>query len=567
MFKKLQLLIAVSLFSTGIIAQTIVSTTPENRKVVLEEFTGIHCGFCPDGHAIAIALQNANPGNVFLINIHQGGFATPGPNEPDFRTQWGDAIANQTGLTGYPAGTINRSNFPGLEMGASGTTALGRGNWNQAANIILSESSYVNLAVEATIDIPTNSMSIHVEGYYTADSPEATNFLNVAILQNNTLGPQSGGNQGNNYNHQHRLIDLATGQWGEEITTTTQSTFVDRTYSYTFPSSINGLPIEYDELDVVVFMTETTQNIVSGNETTPVINPLTSNNDASLLGLEDLASVCSETSVTPRVNVLNSGLDPITSLDFTYSINGGAAQNYTWTGNLPSLDRITVELPALNYTDQPSNMVNVSIANDDFNDNNTAATIFEGIIDTGGTVDFTITTDQYANEISWEILDGSGNVLYSESLTAANNNQTLEFRYHLPAECITFNLNDSYGDGILGAGGASLIDANGVEIIPFTGNYGSGLSKPFNSDGVLGVDNFDQTTIAIYPNPTNNVLNIVNAENASIEVYDILGKRLLTKSDISQQETISVSGLETGTYFVKIYHGNDFTTKKFIIVN
>tara|TARA_R110002124_G_scaffold131910_1_gene294320 strand:- start:49825 stop:50127 length:303 start_codon:yes stop_codon:yes gene_type:complete len=100
MFKKLQLLIAVSLFSTGIIAQTIVSTTPENRKVVLEEFTGIHCGFCPDGHAIANALQNANPGNVFLINIHQGGFATPGPNEPDFRTQWGDAIANQTGLTG-----------------------------------------------------------------------------------------------------------------------------------------------------------------------------------------------------------------------------------------------------------------------------------------------------------------------------------------------------------------------------------------------------------------------------------------------------------------------------------
>ena len=92
-------------------------------------------------------------------------------------------------------------------MGASGTTALGRGNWNQAANIILSESSYVNLAVEATIDIPTNSMSIHVEGYYTADSPEPTNFLNVAILQNNTLGPQSGGNQGNNYNTN---IDLST---------------------------------------------------------------------------------------------------------------------------------------------------------------------------------------------------------------------------------------------------------------------------------------------------------------------------------------------------------------------
>ena len=34
-----------------------------------------------------------------------------------------------------------------------------------------------------------------------ANSPEATNKFNVAILQNNTLGPQVGGNMGNNYNH------------------------------------------------------------------------------------------------------------------------------------------------------------------------------------------------------------------------------------------------------------------------------------------------------------------------------------------------------------------------------
>ena len=34
-------------------AQTFVSTTPENKNVILEEFTGISCGFCPDGHLIA----------------------------------------------------------------------------------------------------------------------------------------------------------------------------------------------------------------------------------------------------------------------------------------------------------------------------------------------------------------------------------------------------------------------------------------------------------------------------------------------------------------------------------
>ena len=44
-------------------AQTIVGTDPENKNVVLEEFTGIHCVFCPQGHAIAQAIKDANEGN------------------------------------------------------------------------------------------------------------------------------------------------------------------------------------------------------------------------------------------------------------------------------------------------------------------------------------------------------------------------------------------------------------------------------------------------------------------------------------------------------------------------
>jgi len=85
-------------FTLTVFAQTIVSTDPENKKVVLEEFTGIHCGYCPDGHAIAQNIQNNNPGDVFIINIHQGGFANPGAIvEPDFRTPFGNALAAQSG--------------------------------------------------------------------------------------------------------------------------------------------------------------------------------------------------------------------------------------------------------------------------------------------------------------------------------------------------------------------------------------------------------------------------------------------------------------------------------------
>jgi hypothetical protein len=69
-------------------------------------------------------------------------------------------------------------------------------------------------------------LTVTVESYYTGTSPVATNKLNVALLQNNTLGPQTGGNMGNNYNHQHRLVHMLTGQWGTTISSTTTGSFI-----------------------------------------------------------------------------------------------------------------------------------------------------------------------------------------------------------------------------------------------------------------------------------------------------------------------------------------------------
>ncbi|MEK9601231.1 MAG: hypothetical protein VW147_05270, partial [Bacteroidota bacterium] len=46
------------------IAQNWVSTTPENKKVILEELTGVNCTYCPDGHKRANAIKDNNPDNV-----------------------------------------------------------------------------------------------------------------------------------------------------------------------------------------------------------------------------------------------------------------------------------------------------------------------------------------------------------------------------------------------------------------------------------------------------------------------------------------------------------------------
>ena len=78
------LTIALALVTTISFAQTFVSTTPENKNVVLEEYTGIYCVWCPAGHVIGSQMHAANPNDVFLINVHTGGFATPnGPSDPN----------------------------------------------------------------------------------------------------------------------------------------------------------------------------------------------------------------------------------------------------------------------------------------------------------------------------------------------------------------------------------------------------------------------------------------------------------------------------------------------------
>ena len=88
--KKITLfLLTVLAFTFSLKAQQYVSTEPSNRNVILEEFTGRGCGYCPDGHRIANEIMANNPGRVWAINIHAGGYAyTSYPNMITHPVSW-----------------------------------------------------------------------------------------------------------------------------------------------------------------------------------------------------------------------------------------------------------------------------------------------------------------------------------------------------------------------------------------------------------------------------------------------------------------------------------------------
>ena len=67
----------------------------------------------------------------------------------------------------------------------------------------------------------------------------------------------------------------------------------------------------------------------------------------------------------------------------------------------------------------------------------------------------------------------------------------------------------------------------------------------------------------LYPNPTSDILNIETKQNISkIEVYDLSGR--LVRSAAGKDKQISVSALNKGTYFIKLYTDNGVISSKFI---
>ncbi len=302
---------------SSMFAQTYVSTLESYKNAVLEEYTGFHCPYCPEGHVIAKQIMEDNPYRVVLINVHAGSFAIPGVGEPDYRTEFGEPLADLSELTGYPSGTVNRHLFSSTET----ATALSRGSWEGAVETIMQDISPVNVGVSSNYNEATRELTIDVELYYTSNSPELKNYLNVALLQNKIIGPQrSGSSSITNYEHNHMLRDLITGQWGAEITTTTAGTFIQKQYVYTVPADFLGVECVVENCEIAVFVSETHQEIYSGavveaiGGNTLVTSSFTNISDFILKGQPDANS------------------------EFTFDVNNYLSENSQFTVTLTKID-------------------------------------------------------------------------------------------------------------------------------------------------------------------------------------------------------------------------------------
>ena len=557
---SLVVLAFLSVFTVMAQGEQFVSTEVSNKNVVLEEYTGINCGYCPDGHRIANEIAAAHPGRVFVINVHAGSYAAN-----TYTTQFGNALANQTGLDGYPAGTVNRHVFSGS------VTSLGRNQWTSASNTILNQTSPVNIAARGTLDWTTRELNITVQLYYTANEANSTNKLNVAILQDNVIGSQSGASYnpaqqvGNQYRHMHMLRHLITGQWGEDVTTTTQGSFVEKTYSYTIPASLgspNAIAAKLEDLHFVAFVAQGQQEILTGCEV-EIENINMPALSARIDGLNNIEVMDCSTDARVSASVTNVGSDAITSLTFQYSVANGTPMTFDWTGNIASMDNTSIELPTLTVATNTNQVVKAKIVSANgqaFESDEVSVTIKKSVVSGDGPMVLKIKTDTYASETSYKLYGPNNNVIQQSSSFTNSTVHTFDLNFPSPG-CYRLQVKDSYGDGISG-GYIRIFAADGTtQLFNATGTSFSSELNVMISVETVDIDDETFQDMLIFPNPATNFVNIQGTANIQqVELFNLEGQRVA--AEYGDVRTLSLEGLASGMYIMKVTSDKGTTTYK-----
>lgn len=608
---KKQILSLIATAATGsMFAQLPVSTAPQNKKIILEEYTGIYCGYCPDGHSKANAIYAANPGNCVLINIHSGGYANVAVGEPDLKTTIGTAIDGMAGMNiqGYPAGSINRRNF-GASASQNTASPYGmaqdRNTWNTTANTVKAEAAYCNVAVEGSVDAATRVLTYTAQVYYTANSPASTNSLTVVMLEDYILGPQhnygnplynaSNYNADGSYNHNHVLRKgLTAGNFGITIPTTTSGTTFSTTGTYTIPLTygVTGKtnPCMLGNIYLAAYVTETATNTINGASGPINITNIANTNDAAVSTLIADAEVCSGNLQPFKFNLSNNGSANLTSAVISYSATGGSVQTYTFNGNLAPFTQTVVSLPAYSFPASATNTLSVMVSNVNGGTDQNAANdvVVKSIplttkVANSLNLNMLFKQDQYGSESTWTISEEvSGTVVasggpYSDLSASGTLTHTVNFNVN-PNTCYKVVVNDAYGDGFNAGYGAGnyQIKAGTTVIYTMNGVMTDMDLKLFRTSVSAGLQQISSTVsnVSVYPSPAKNSasisLDLVQNENISINIVNAVGQNVYSQSlnNLSAgNHTINLNteNWANGIYNISIGTQNGTANQKLII--
>lgn len=208
-----------------------------NRKVLIEEFTGVRCVNCPAGSAVIESLLGQLPNNLIAISIHAGFFSPPySSSKYDFRTTEGTALTGYFGgeAFGYPAAIINREIFPG-----ESTYYLDRSTWASRIQSEIQKEAEVLVDIDNNYNPATRQLDVSAKITPLTNLPDDLH-LTVLITESNIkdyqLLPAPDG-WVSDYSHKHVFRTTLTNFDGNAISEAlTTGVTVSRTFSKALPA-------------------------------------------------------------------------------------------------------------------------------------------------------------------------------------------------------------------------------------------------------------------------------------------------------------------------------------------
>lgn len=371
------------------------------------------------------------------------------------------------------------------------------------------------------------------------------------------------------------LRHLLTGQWGLEISETTTGSLYSTIITYEIPEDYVDVDVVLENLDIVGFVTEGHQELISGNSAE--ITFITSNNyDAAIYSAIVPQTVCSD-EITPVVNIKNYGAVELTSLDFFYSVNDSEDIPFSWTGNLAQGELEEVTLPTFMYTPTDDNTINIWCESpngeiDELPQNNFYDQMSEGSQNYPENCKFMVLVMDNPEAITWNITDENGTII-EEGGPYTN----IGFKIHpftFPETgCYKLSLFDATGQGL--SGYSYVITDDNDDVLWTGGEFTYETTVGLAYGITVDIDEtISANDISIHPNPISNNANIefslVDNSDVNISVFDILGKNVMNiysgeMSSGLQSIRMNSNELNNGVYFIRIQMNNEIITKKVMI--
>lgn len=526
--------------------QTTASAQATRHAVILEIATGTWCTYCP-GAAMGADELHASSASVGVVEHHDSD-----PYEtPESVGRYGASYYN---VTGFPTAFFDGAN-----------SVVGGSHTNSMYSSYLPK--YTTAAAVATpFDITAtwvqNGASIDVTatvnqiGAYSAGNLR----LQATVTESHIQVAWQGMNEVNFVNR-----DMYPDHLGQAITVTQGNSQV---FNFNIPISPSWVQ---SEMELVVWVENSSTKQIWNGEYMPLAVAAFADDPMAVSIENEIGATNCIDAIAPEVKIRNMGSNALTSVDFSYNVNGGTAQTFTWTGNLPFLSYATATLPSISFTPSGSNIltVNITNSNDGNMANNTATTSWNAApVHSLGTYTLNLVPDDYGSETTWEITDGSGSVIASGGPYTNGNTTPINVNVTVSNvnDCYSLTMFDSYGDGMCcsyGNGSYTLRDASS-NIVASGGSFGSSEQKSWSTDASSAVNNSLAEGIQVYPNPSRGVFNveIPTVGNAEITIVTLAGQKVYAANTDQSLVKIDLSDLASGMYMVRVKTVDGLAVKK-----